>query len=129
MCERAVEKCLHPLTFITDYLKTEKKCEKAVEKDLHQLGDFPDYPKTQEMCEKAVEDEPEALEYVPDHFKAEEICKEAMRKEPNALGHVMPLTILRHKKCGQNLLQKTHGCCTLSLIVLELKRCATRPLK
>ena len=79
MCERAVEKCLHPLRFIPDYLKTQKMCEKAVEKDPYQLGDFPDYLKTQEMCEK--------------------------------------------------LLKKTHGGCTVSLIVLKLKKCATRLLK
>ena len=47
MCERAVEKCLHPLRFIPDHLKTQEMCEKAVEKKPYQLGDFPDHFKTQ----------------------------------------------------------------------------------
>ena len=50
MCERAFEKCLHPLRFISDHLKTQEMCEKAVEKDPYQLSDFPDCLKTQEMC-------------------------------------------------------------------------------
>ena len=33
MCIRAVEKCLHPLRFIPDHLKTQEMCEKAVEKN------------------------------------------------------------------------------------------------
>ena len=57
MCERAVEKCLHPLRFIPDHLKTKEMCEKTTEKDPNQLGDFPDRFKTKRMCEKAVEDE------------------------------------------------------------------------
>ena len=54
MCEKAVEKCVHPLRFIPDHLKTQEMCEKAVEKNPYQLGDFPDRFKSKRMCEKAV---------------------------------------------------------------------------
>ena len=33
MCEKAVEKGLHPLRFVSEHLNTQEMCEKAVEKD------------------------------------------------------------------------------------------------
>ena len=43
----------------------------------------------------------------------------------------MSLKILRHRKCVSGLLKKTHDGFTafMFLIILKLKRCATRPLK
>ena len=64
MCDRAIEKYLHPLRFILDHLKTQEMCEKAVEKSPYQLGDFPDRFKTQEICIKAVEDKTKTLKYI-----------------------------------------------------------------
>ena len=102
-------------------------CEKAVEKDPYQLGDFPDCLKTQEMCGKAVEDEPEILEYVPDHLKTKEICKEAVHRGPYALGYVPDH--FNTQKCVKKQLKKIHDHWKLSLTILKIKRCATRPFK
>ena len=72
MCERAVEKYLHPLDIYSRpsyHLKTQEVCEKAAEEKPYQLGDFSDHFKTQKMCERAVENEPETPKYIPDRFK------------------------------------------------------------
>ena len=61
MCFGTLQKCLQPLRFISDHLKTQQMCEKSVEKNPYQLGDFSDHFTTKEMCEKDAEDEPEAL--------------------------------------------------------------------
>ena len=75
MCERAVEKCLHPLRFIPDHLKTQKMCEKAVEEDPWWLYAVSDHFKTQEMCNKVVEVGPWQLKDVSDWFVTHELIK------------------------------------------------------
>ena len=104
---------------VSDHIKSQELCNEAVEEDPDFLAYTPDRLKTQEMCNRAVPRKPYTLRFIPEHRKTQEMCNDIMRINPA----VFYLILDHFKTQGMCIkaVEKTHGSCTMPLIIL---RCA-----